>query len=246
MNRRWFKSIISLVLVLSFLGIQAPVTTNAAEGDFNLTIMHTNDTHANLDKVANTVTLVKQIRADNPNNLLLDAGDVFSGTLYFNEFLGQADLAFMNLMQYDAMTFGNHEFDLGDGKDGHKGLRDFVTGAEFPLVAANVDFSGDPLFDGLQKKVYEADFNNGEIYNGIIKEIDGEKVGIFGLTTEETVDISSPDKITFTNYIAAAKEAVAAFEAKGVNKIIALTHIGFNDSSAYDNDQLLAAAVARD
>jgi len=243
MRRKWFKIIISLVMVLSFFGIQSSVVTNAAEGDFNLTIMHTNDTHANLDNVAKTVTLVKQIRAENPNNLLLDAGDVFSGTLYFNEFLGQADLAFMNLMQYDAMTFGNHEFDLGDGSDGHAGLRDFVIGAEFPLIAANVDFTADPLFDGLQNKVYEADFNNGEIYNGVIKEIDGEKVGIFGLTTEETVDISSPDKITFSNYITAANEAVAAFESQGVNKIIALTHIGFNDSSAYDNDQLLAAAV---
>ena len=243
MSRKWFKLIISLVMVLSFFGIQSSVVTNAAEGDFNLTIMHTNDTHANLDNVAKTVTLVKQIRAENPNNLLLDAGDVFSGTLYFNEFLGQADLAFMNLMQYDAMTFGNHEFDLGDGKDGHAGLRDFIIGADFPLVATNVDFSADPIFDGLQKKVYEENFNNGEIYNGIIKEIDGEKVGIFGLTTEETGDISSPDKITFSNYITAANEAVAAFESQGVNKIIALTHIGFNDSSDYDNDQLLAAAV---
>ena len=125
MSRKWFKLIISLVMVLSFFGIQSSVVTNAAEGDFNLTIMHTNDTHANLDNVAKTVTLVKQIRAENPNNLLLDAGDVFSGTLYFNEFLGQADLAFMNLMQYDAMTFGNHEFDLGDGKDGHAGLKGF-------------------------------------------------------------------------------------------------------------------------
>ena len=75
--------------------------------------MHTNDTHANLDNVAKRVTAVKEVRAEKPNALLLDAGDVMSGTLYFNEFQGKADLQFMNLMGYDAMTFGNHEFDLG-------------------------------------------------------------------------------------------------------------------------------------
>ena len=125
------------------------------------------------------VSLVKQIRKENPNNLLLDAGDVFSGTLYFNKFEGQADLAFMNLMKYDAMTFGNHEFDLGDGLDGHAALEEILSLALIfcPFVAANVDFEKDDKFNGLQKKVYTADFNNGEIYNGIIKVMDGEKLG---------------------------------------------------------------------
>ena len=58
-------------------------------------------------------TLVNQIRAEHTNNLLLDAGDVFSGTLYFNQYIGQVDMEFMNLLKYDAMTFGNHQFDLG-------------------------------------------------------------------------------------------------------------------------------------
>ena len=73
--------------------------------------------------------------------------------------------------------------------------------------------------------------------------MNGEKVGIFGLTTEETKDISSPEKVTFTNYITEAKAAVSAFEEAGVNKIIALTHIGFNDSDKVDNDILLAQNV---
>ena len=79
--------------------------------------MHTNDTHAALDKMAKTVTAVKEVRAENPDALLLNAGDVFTGTLYFNEFQGKADLALMNLMGYDAMTFGNHEFDLGSSAE---------------------------------------------------------------------------------------------------------------------------------
>ncbi|HSI65818.1 MAG TPA: 5'-nucleotidase C-terminal domain-containing protein [Planococcus sp. (in: firmicutes)] len=243
-RNKMFKASIAAAMTVSMVGLQAPLAAEAAVGDFDLTIMHTNDTHANLDNAPKRATLVKQIRAQNANSLLLDAGDVFSGSLYFNIFEGAADLAMMNLMGYDAMTFGNHEFDLGSGPEGHLALQEFVQGAEFPFVATNVDFSGDDKFDGLQNNVYTADYGNGEIYDGIIKEIDGEQVGIFGLTTEETSQISSPDSIEFTNYIEAAEEAVAAFEAAGVNKIIALTHIGYNDSAQFDNDLLLAENVA--
>ncbi|HSI66271.1 MAG TPA: metallophosphoesterase, partial [Planococcus sp. (in: firmicutes)] len=244
MNRKLFKTAMASVLAIGMVGTQVSMPATAAEDDFNLTIMHTNDTHANLENIAKRVTLVNQIRQENPNNLLLDAGDVFSGTLYFNTFQGQADLEFMNYMQYDAMVFGNHEFDLGASAEGHAALAEFVGGADFPFVATNVDFSQDPLMAGFQNYVYTTEFNNGEIYNGIIKEVDGEEIGIFGLTTEETTDISSPGNVEFTNYIEAAKEAVTAFENAGVNKIIALTHIGFDDSAMYDNDKLLAEAVA--
>ncbi|WP_217581705.1 bifunctional UDP-sugar hydrolase/5'-nucleotidase [Lysinibacillus sp. GbtcB16] len=205
--------------------------------------MHSNDTHANLANIARKVTAVKEVRAKKPNALLLDAGDVFSGTLYFNEFKGQADLAFMNLMKYDVMTFGNHEFDLGATPEGHQALVDFIKGSQFPFVSSNVDFSKDTKFTGLFTDLISSEPQNGKIYNGIIKEVNGEKVGIFGLTTAETKDISSPGSIAFENYITEAKKAVKAFEDKGVNKIIALTHIGYDDNPAYDNDQILAKSV---
>lgn len=210
---------------------------------FNLSIMHTNDTHASLDGIAKTVTAVKEVRAQKPDALLLNAGDVFSGTLYFNEYQGKADLAFMNLMKYDAMTFGNHEFDLGSGSEGHKALADFVAGAHFPFVSANVNFEADEKFQGLFSDLVSSEPENGKIYNGIVKEINGEKVGIFGLTTAETEDISSPGKITFEDYKKEAEKAVKAFENMGVDKIIALTHIGYDDNAAVDNDLLLAAEV---
>ena len=91
--------------------------------------------------------------------------------------------------------------------------------------------------------IFRADLKNGKIYNGIIKEVNGEKVGIFGLTTEETKDISSPGSIAFENYIAEAEKAVKAFEAQGVNRIVALTHIGYDDNAAIDNDLILAEKV---
>ena len=219
--------------------------TNPPPNDknFELSIMHFNDTHAHLDNAAKRVTAVNEVRAAKPNSLLLDAGDVFSGTLYFNEFKGQADLEFMNLMKVDAMTFGNHEFDLGSTPEGHKALADFIKAANFPFVSANVDFSKDELFTGMFNTKISTAPNKGNIYSGIVKEVNGEKVGIFGLTTAETKDISSPGKVTFSNYIDDAKKMVAEFEKMGVNKIVALTHIGYDDNPAVDNDLELAKAV---
>ena len=211
--------------------------------EFELSLMHFNDTHAHLDNAAKRVTAVNEVRKAKPNALLLDAGDVFSGTLYFNEFKGQADLEFMNLMKVDAMTFGNHEFDLGSSEEGHKALTDFIKAANFPFVSANVDFSNDALFTGLFNTKVSTTPEKANIYSGIVKEVDGEKVGIFGLTTAETKDISSPGSITFSNYIEDAKRMVAEFEAMGVNKIVAITHIGYDDNPAVDNDIELAKAV---
>ena len=211
--------------------------------DFELTILHSNDTHAHTENAPKRAAAVKELRAQKPNALLLDAGDVFSGTLYFNEFQGQADVKFMNYMGYDFMTFGNHEFDLGSSPDGHKALADFIKAAESSFVSSNIDFSGDETFTGLFNDLISSEPEKGKIYSGIVKEIDGEKVGIFGLTTAETVDISSPGKVKFENYIEEAQKAVKAFEQLGVNKIIALTHIGYDDTAAIDNDLELAKAV---
>ena len=205
--------------------------------------MHTNDTHAHIDNVAKRVTAVNAVRKEKPNAVLVDAGDVFSGTLYFSQYKGQADLEFMNMMQYDMMTFGNHEFDLGGGKDGNTALADFVKKADFPFISANVDFSKDAAMSGLQNNTITTNPEDGQVYNAIIKEIDGEKVGFFGLTTEETADIASPGGATFNDYIESAEQTVASLEEQGVDKIVAVTHIGYNDNALYDNDLTLAAEV---
>ncbi|MFJ7185974.1 5'-nucleotidase C-terminal domain-containing protein [Lysinibacillus xylanilyticus] len=246
---KWVKSIAATTLAASLLATPgfaahaAEATPTATKDGFKLTILHSNDTHAHVEDAPKRATKVKELRAANPNSLLLDAGDVFSGTLYFNEFAGETDMKLMNLMGYDAMTFGNHEFDLGSSPEGHAALAKFVKGAEFPLLGSNLDFSKDSLFNGLQFKTVTKDFKNGQIYDGIIKEINGEKVGIFSLTTEETPTISSVANVKFANYVDSAKKAVAEFEKQGVNKIVALTHIGYDDSADWDNDQLLAKTV---
>ncbi|MFJ7934346.1 5'-nucleotidase C-terminal domain-containing protein [Sporosarcina sp. NPDC096371] len=206
-------------------------------------VMHTNDTHGYAERFPYIATAVKELRKENKNSLLLHAGDAFSGDLYFNAFEGQADLALMNEMGYDAMTFGNHEFDLGASKEGHLALSKFVKGAKFPFVSANVDFSKDKLFDGLQTKSVVQDYKGGHIYDGVVLDINGQSVGLFGLTTEETPFIASTGEVQFLNYIDRAKASVAAFENMGIDKIIALTHIGFDDSLTYDNDLELAKQV---
>ncbi|MBA2175503.1 5'-nucleotidase C-terminal domain-containing protein [Halobacillus locisalis] len=214
------------------------------EGKFELSVMHTNDTHGHIENIAQKKTAIDDYRQYHPEALLVDAGDVFSGTLYFQEFLGQADLEFMNKLGYDAMTFGNHEFDLGKSENGHQALADFVNNADFPFVAANVDFSGDSLFDEMNNGDEIASTpEDGEIYGGIVTEVDGEKVGIFGLTTVETPDISSPVDIAFEDYIAEAKKMVQSFEDQGIDKVVALTHLGYNDNVDYDNDVALAENV---
>ncbi len=226
------------VLVYKAYQTLAPI-----DDPFTLSIMHTNDTHAHLDEVAKRVTAVKEVRASKPDALLVDAGDVFSGTLYFNEFQGKADLEFLNLMQYDVMTLGNHEFDLGSSKEGHKALSEFIKAASFPVVSSNINFSQDSYLAPLFREEIASEANGGEIYTGIIKEVNGEKIGFFGLTTEETKEISSPGQVTLSNYVEAAEKTVQQFEQLGVNKIVAVTHIGYDDNPAIDNDITLAKAV---
>lgn len=234
----------SVLATMMAAAAPAPAPQPEPETDnYKLSIMHVNDTHGRVDAFPKLMTAVNEQRAKTPDALLLHAGDVFSGTLYFNEFEGQADLPFLNALKFDAMTLGNHEFDLGSSAEGHKALADFIKAVQFPVLTANVDFTKDSLFTGLFSDLVSSEPENGKIYAGMIKEVNGEKVGIFGLTTAETEDIASPGSVAFENYIDEAKKAVKAFEDKGVDKIIALTHIGFDDNPAYDNDQVLAKSV---
>jgi|GEM_PF-73997 len=191
---------------------------------FDLTILHTNDTHAHLDDIARRATLIESVRESVNNALLVDAGDVFSGTLYFTQWQGQADLEFMNLLDYDAMGLGNHEFDKGP-----QTLAEFVYGAQFPIVNANFGFSNDEHLSSYAHNTIGDATAAGGIWPAVIREVGGEQVGIIGLTTEDTAEISSPgDDITINDAFIAAGETVAALEQAGVNKIIVLSHLGWN------------------
>lgn len=228
------KSFLASAVLVSGLipGLYSANSAYAADDEsYSLRILHTNDTHAHLDSVARRVTAIESAKTD--NTLLLDAGDVFSGTLYFNQFNGLADLWFMNKVGYDAMTFGNHEFDKGPAT-----LAAFMKEANFPFVSSNVDFSADASLGGVYNTEVTADPENGNIYPAIIKEVNGEKVGIIGLTTSDSVALSSPgEDIVFNDYAESTEATIDALEAEGINKIVVLSHIG------YTFDQELADTV---
>src|SRR5690625_2244463 len=150
----------------------------------------------------------------------------------------------MKLMYIDVMVFGNHEFDLGNSENGHQALADFVSGAEFPLLGTNVDFSGDPLLSPLETNQSLAeDPKNGEIYDSIVLDVAGEKVGVFGLATEDIENIASPMAWKFHDYVEKATDAGRDRDEEGIDKIIAVTHIGYNSAPKVGNDLLLAENV---
>ena len=195
-----------------------------ASSSFELRLLHTNDHHAHLEPVtlgdegtlggiAQRKTLIDRLRGESQANhqplLLLDAGDVFQGTLYFNTYQGQADLEFYNRLNYDAMTVGNHEFDRGQ-----EPLAEFIQETNFPVLSANLEIdSTSPLF-GLTKP-------------WIVLESDREKIGIIGLTTDRTPELSDVGEgIIFQDPILTARHSVKELNGQGINKIIALTHLG--------------------
>ena len=208
----------------------------------DLTLLHTNDVHGRVDQFhrnggfcrpeeAMTVTLciggsariatvVREIRATAQNVLLLDAGDQFQGTLFYNLFKSDVISDMMNRLEYDAMAIGNHEFD-----DGPVELARLIAGARFPVLSANIDASADP------------DLRNKLLPYHIFTQ-SGHRIAVVGLTTPDTPITSSPGPtIGFTNPITLLQTTVNSLTAQGIDKIIALTHLG------YAEDIALAQAV---
>lgn len=193
------------------------------EAPFTLSLLHTNDTHAYVEQFPRLITAVNEMRSQKENSLLLNAGDVFSGTLYFRQYSGLADLYFMNQLGFDAMTLGNHEFDKDSAT-----LANFIKQAEFPIVSSNINMAEDADLGALFHTSIGGSNEKGEIFPAIIKEVDGEEIGIFGLTTEDTAFLANPgDNIVFENAVEKANETIDSLEAQGVDKIIALSHLGY-------------------
>ncbi len=219
------------------LAVSAPM----AMADFSLTILHTNDFHARFEPIskydsgcsaedntegkcfggsARLVTGIEAARqrAGNTPTLLVDGGDQFQGTLFYTYYKGKLAAEMMNKLGYDGMTVGNHEFD-----DGPEILREFVGAVDFPILMSNADVSGEPLLsDTIQKSV--------------VIEKGGEKIGMIGLTPQDTDELASPGpNVIFTDPVGAVQAEVDKLTAEGVNKIVVLSHSG------YGVDQRVAA-----
>ena len=209
----------------------------------HITILHTNDTHsqiepfdpshhkfANKGGVAGRASLIQKVRNENPNTLLLDAGDIFQGTPYFNYFSGEIEFKLMSLLKYDAATMGNHDFD-----NSIEGFHHQLPNANFDFVCANYDFKNTIL--NTLVKPYKIFFK------------DGIKIGVFGLGIE-LQNLVSPELFKETNYldpIEITKDITRELkENENCDLIICLSHLGYHYKNTQKVSDLKLAAATKD
>ncbi len=223
MNRRKFieqTAATTTLVTLGGIGLQSFSTIKSK----HITILHTNDVHSHIDPfgpddgrnanqggVARRAALVESIRKENPNTLLLDAGDIFQGTPYFNYYGGELEFKLMSMLKYDAATIGNHDYD-----NGIDGLYAQLPHAKFDFLSANYDFKNTIL--DTHVKPYKV-FNK----NGI-------KIGVFGLGIElqGLVDKNLYKETVYLNPIEIAQDMSRILkEEEHCDLIICLSHLGY-------------------
>ncbi len=222
MKRRDFieKTAVSTAL----MGLGVSLSSFKSMNVKQLTILHTNDVHSYIDPfpadhpknpnkggVARRASLIERIRKENPNVLLLDAGDIFQGTPYFNYYGGELEFKLMSMMRYDAATIGNHDFD-----NGVEGIRAQMPHATFEFISANYDFKN-TVMDGFVKpyKIFDKD---------------GIKVGVFGLgiELEGLVDKRMYSETVYNDPVETAQDMVRILKKeKKCDVIICLSHLGY-------------------
>ena len=234
-NRRKFLAS-SAVFGAAFLVRPTQLFTNAASlslaepllttrpGETLITFLHTNDTHSQIDPVppndrlypgkggvARRATLVKRIRRQNPNTLLIDAGDVFQGTPYFNFYRGEVEYKAMSAIGYDAGTLGNHEFD-----NGVDALAAALKYANFDVLSSNYDVRGTVLESKVKRYV--------------VRNVSGVRVGLFGLGISP-VGLITPENfkgVTYQDPVVAAREVVSMLrEKEHCALVVGMSHLGY-------------------
>ena len=239
-NRREFLKYTGLGV--ASLGVLGAVPAAAADSKaVRLTILHTNDMHSRIEPfpenaaqwagmggMARRAALIEQVRKQEPNVLLLDSGDIWQGTPYFNFFQGELEYKLMSQMAYDASTLGNHDFD-----NGLEGLQKQLPNAAFPFLIANYDFTGTILAGKFQPyKVFEKQ---------------GIRIGVFGLGIE-MAGLVADKNFGATKYldpVATANAMVAKLRgAEKCDLVICLSHLGYKYDGAKIDDRKLAAQVS--
>lgn len=220
--------------------LAGPTVMDAASAlsPVRLTILHTNDTHSRLEPfpmdggrnqglggIAGRTSLINQIRKEEEHVLLLDAGDIFQGTPYFNIYKGEPEIKAMTAMGYDACTIGNHDFDAG--------MENLATQlsnhANFPMLVCNYDFSGTPM-EG-KTEPYKI-FKKGKL-----------RIGVFGVSIEGRGLI--PDNLfgatKYLDPVQKANEAAALLrKEKNCDMVICLSHLGYKYGDNKVSDEVLA------
>lgn len=231
------KKLLSFGLVLALM---CPV---AAQQSVGLNILQTSDTHSRIEPISphaadqsagkggvlRRVAFVEHYRAEHPGVLLFDCGDISQGTPYYNMFKGELEVKMMNLMKYDAMTIGNHEFDFG-----LENMARLFRLASFPVVCANYDVSGTVL-EGLVKPY-------------VVLQREGLRIGVFGLSPrlEGLVQASNCQGVVYRDPIAAARETVEILRGREqCDVVICLSHLGMlGVASEVPGDEALATGTS--
>ncbi|WP_242093266.1 bifunctional metallophosphatase/5'-nucleotidase [Aestuariivivens sediminicola] len=224
MNRRDFIQRASAGAAATALG-QLSFQSCSTSKTKKITILHTNDVHSHIDPfgpedgrnpnkggVSRRASLIESIKNENPNTLLLDAGDIFQGTPYFNYYGGELEFKLMSKMQYDAATIGNHDFD-----NGIDGLYAQLPHAEFEFISANYDFTN-TIMDSHTKP-----------YKVFVK--DGIKIGVFGLGIELNglVESSLYKETLYLDPVETSQEMVRVLKTiEQCDLIVCLSHLGYH------------------
>ena len=238
MERRAFIQAMGTAIAASGLPALAQAGTGTAG---RITLLHTNDTHSRIEPfgpgsgrytgkggIARRATLIKQVRATVPNVLLLDAGDVFQGTPYFNQYKGFVDFKLMSMCGYDAGTLGNHDFD--------KGVDDLLAAlseAHFPILNCNFDTQGAPALAS-------------RLRPWMVKEFPGVRVGLTGVGIEFKGLVSRENHIgvEWRDPVAALRPIVRHLrEVERVDLVVLLSHLGYNRRGDAIDDLNLARLV---
>lgn len=225
----------------AWLPISAPLL-EVEPGEKLITILHTNDTHSQIDPlpsndkqypdkggVARRATLVKRIRKENPNTLLVDAGDVFQGTPYFNFYKGEVEYRSMSLIGYDVVTLGNHDFD--NGVDALAAAMKF---ANFEFVSSNYDVTGTPLESRVKPYV--------------VRVIGGVRVGLLGLgiSPDNLITPGNFKGVKYSDPVKAARNVVATLRGRErCSLVVGISHLGYfpNERPGGVGDSQVAAQV---
>ncbi|HET8886968.1 MAG TPA: metallophosphatase [Salinimicrobium sp.] len=238
MKRRTFVKQTAAVGALAGIGSLGLYSFSAEEKRKHITILHTNDVHSHIEPFAATdpnypnqggvsrrYTLINQIRKENPNTLLLDAGDIFQGTPFFNFYGGELEFKLMTKLGYDAATLGNHDFD-----NGIDGLFAQLPHANFEFLCANYDFSN-TIMDGKTKN-----------YKVFVK--DGIRIGVFGLgiELEGLVGKKMYKETKYLNPVEIATDITKTLkEEENCDIVICLSHLGYEYGSDKISDLKLAS-----
>lgn len=238
MERRKFIS--NTAAASALIGLSGlPLTSCTGNDKKTVTILHTNDVHSHIDPfpsdhasypnlggLARRASLVEKIRRENPNTLLLDAGDIFQGTPYFNFYGGELEFRLMSMLKYDAATIGNHDFD-----NGVNGLLAQMPHAQFKFVSSNYDFSNTPLDSFVQP--YEV-FSRDDI-----------RIGVFGLgiRLEGIVNKELYGETKYLDPYEMAQDTADKLRTdENCDLVICLSHLGFEyDEREIPSDRHLAA-----